>query len=179
MRKNGAKALALDPQASLRPDVVATAEAMPFAASSFDGAIFFNSLHHVPRAKQARALAEAARVLCAGAPLLVVEPLAEGTHFTLLQPLDDETEIRAAAAKAVDEAKGFERTADFVYPTVLVQKSVNDVIGHFVAADPDRASLVDRQRAEVERRYRELGRPHEDGVAFDQPMRLIALRRRG
>jgi len=47
----------------------AGAEAMPFADRSFDGAIFLNSLHHVPKHAMDRALREAARVTKPAGPI--------------------------------------------------------------------------------------------------------------
>ncbi len=77
----------------------ASAEALPFAVASFDGAVMLNALHHVPA--PGRALAEAARILRKGGRLVVVEPLAEGAFFEALRPIEDETAIRAEAQAAI------------------------------------------------------------------------------
>ena len=47
----------------------ARAEALPFADASFDGAVFLNSLHHVPKHAMDRALREAARVTKPAGPI--------------------------------------------------------------------------------------------------------------
>jgi len=72
----------------------AGAEALPFANDSFDGAIFLNSLHHVPKLAPLRALEEAARVVEPAGPIVVVEPLAEGSFFAALRPVEDEATRR-------------------------------------------------------------------------------------
>ena len=83
---------------------VGRAEALPVEAEGFDIVVFFNSLHHVPVEVQDKALAEAARVLVRGGRLLVIEPVAEGPLFELMRPVDDETEVRAAAIAALGRA---------------------------------------------------------------------------
>ncbi len=72
-------------------------QALPLPDASADLVTFINSLHHVPVAEQGKALEEAARVLVDGGDLFIAEPLAEGPLFELVQPIDDETEVRAAA----------------------------------------------------------------------------------
>jgi SAM-dependent methyltransferase len=79
---------------------VGRAETLPFEDHAFDIVAFYNSLHHVPVDSQDEALAESARVLASGGHLFVVEPLAEGPMFELMRPVDDETEVRAAALAA-------------------------------------------------------------------------------
>ena len=84
----------------------ARAEALPFDDGSFDIAVLFNSLHHVAAERLDEALVEATRVLRADGVLYVQEPLAEGSFFELMRPVDDETEVRAAAQAALVRATG-------------------------------------------------------------------------
>ncbi len=63
------------PEGAFHP---AGAEALPFVDRSFDGAVFLNSLHHVPGADIRPALREASCVVKPGSPIVVIEPLAEG-----------------------------------------------------------------------------------------------------
>ncbi|CEJ10561.1 putative methyltransferase [bacterium YEK0313] len=112
--KRGAVVVGIDPD----PDAVATArtkapdmtvlrqpaEALPFADASFDGCVFLNSLHHVPAQAMAQALTEASRVAGASRPVVIIEPLAEGSFFEAFLPVEDETEVRALAQGAIDAA---------------------------------------------------------------------------
>ncbi len=62
----------------------ASAEALPFPAAHFDGAVMFNALHHVP--DPAAALAEAARVLVPGACWLWSSPWRRAASSTPCAP---------------------------------------------------------------------------------------------
>ncbi len=79
----------------------APADALPAPDAAFDLVLFVFSLHHVPRAKLAGALAEARRVLRPGGRLYVAEPLAQGPHQYIVELFHDETAVRAAAAAAL------------------------------------------------------------------------------
>ena len=80
---------------------VGPAEALPFADQTFDAVIFLNSLHHVDAAAMAPALCEAARVVKPDGLVIVVEPLASGSFFSAMLPIDDETAVRGLAQDAV------------------------------------------------------------------------------
>ncbi|MFK5598373.1 class I SAM-dependent methyltransferase [Methylobacterium sp. HMF5984] len=81
---------------------ICSAEALPFSDGTFGGAVILNALHHVPDPRAA--LHEAARVVAPGGRIVVVEPLAEGSFFSALKPVEDETAIRAAAQAAIAAA---------------------------------------------------------------------------
>ena len=187
---NGASPIGLDPgQEQLAraraaapgvPLVRGVGEALPFASGCFPLAVCFNSLHHVPIADQWQAVVEAARVLATGGELLVVEPLAEGDYFDLLRPLDDETEVRKEAYRALSASAtlGLRMETELVYRTRTVEPSWAAVRDGFLAADPTRAASLAPLAPELERLFGQLGEPAEGGRAFFQPMRLNLLRRR-
>ena len=79
----------------------ATADALPLADASTDVVLFIFSLHHVPAAKLAGALAEARRILKPSGRLLVAEPLAEGPSHYVGSLFHDETVVRAGAQAAL------------------------------------------------------------------------------
>jgi ubiquinone/menaquinone biosynthesis C-methylase UbiE len=185
----GADPVGLDPQhgqlerarlsAPGQPLVRGHGECLPFASGRFDLVLCFNSLHHVPLEAQWQALAEASRVLATGGELVVVEPLAEGEHFALLRPVDDETEVRREAFRALHAAAalGLRMTRETFYGNLVVEASVVALRQRFLAIDASRAAALDRARDEVEHLFETLGRPVDGGRAFVQPMRLNRLQR--
>jgi SAM-dependent methyltransferase len=186
--REGAQVVGLDPLYARpalvpRPDglplVAGRGEALPFASGRFDLVLFFNSLHHVPLASQWRALAEAARVLERHGELLVVEPLPEGEHFALLQPVDDETEVRREVFRAMHAAGalGLRMALEGFYVSRIVEPSWEAVRGRFLAVNPTRASALAAAESQARELFGRLGEPAEGGRAFLQPMRLNLLRR--
>jgi SAM-dependent methyltransferase len=162
------------------PLVAGVGEALPFASGRIDLVLCFNSLHHVPRALQWQALAEAARVLGRDGELLVVEPLPEGEYFALLERLEDETEVRREAFRALHAAAalGLRMVQEAFYDTRMVEPSWPATRARFLAANPARGPLLAGVEPELQRLFGELGEPAEGGRAFSQPMRLNLLRRR-
>lgn len=186
LARRGARVAAIDPDAAaveaarrivpLADVRQGTAEALPFADGSFDGVVMLNSLHHVPGRDLANALRETSRVSRPGAPIVVVEPLAEGTFFEAMRPLEDETELRLAAQNALTracapdgplvlvEVHEFERVEPF--------RDVDEFLQRLVDADPARAGAVDRARAEVTARFTELVEHEGQGQTLRQPLRM-------
>ena len=81
--------------------VKASADAIPEPDQSADLVLFIFSLHHVPDAKLAGALAEARRILRPAGRLYVAEPLPQGPHQYVMELFHDETAVRKAAAEAL------------------------------------------------------------------------------
>ncbi|HEY5207929.1 MAG TPA: class I SAM-dependent methyltransferase [Stellaceae bacterium] len=79
----------------------ANADAIPAPDASVDLVLFVFSLHHVPRAGLAGAMAEARRLLRPGGRLYVAEPVARGPHQYIVELFHDETAVRAAASAAL------------------------------------------------------------------------------
>ncbi len=191
LAKNGAKATGVDINAEVlaraRADqriadetfTEARGESLPFPDSSFDSAVYFNALHHVPVAVQGEALREAARVLRPGGTLLVVEPIAEGPNFRLVQPIDDETEVRAAAKREVDAlpASLLRHDAQLVYDATVRYPDFATFLARTQAVDAARAGIIAAKRDMLAKLFAELGRPGADGMAFSQPTRADRLRK--
>ncbi|MEA2248242.1 MAG: hypothetical protein QOH46_2771 [Solirubrobacteraceae bacterium] len=156
----------------------AGAEALPLADGTADMVVFLNSLHHVPGDALDAAIAEAARVLRPGGLLYVQEPLAEGTYFELMRPIDDETAVRAAARAAIGRASStglrHERAVRFDAP--VVHADFDAFADRAVLADAARAEALPHIEESMRRRFRTLAEPHDDGWLFRQPMRVDVLR---
>jgi len=157
----------------------AGAEALPFADDSFDGAIFLNSLHHVPRPAMHRALREAARVVGPTRPIVVVEPLAEGLFFSALRPVEDETEVRRAAQDALRrtlESGAFEQLRRVDYLRREHFEGLDQFLARIVAVDPARAAVLVERRPDVETAFWRHARVAADGrMTLEQPMRAHVL----
>jgi ubiquinone/menaquinone biosynthesis C-methylase UbiE len=161
----------------------AGAEAMPFADSSFDGAIFLNSLHHVSKLAMHQALREAARVTKPAGPIVVIEPLAAGSFFSVLRTVEDETAVRAAAQEAIAEAiegGALEQLHRSDYLRREHFADLDEFLARVVAAEPARAAAVEERRPEVEAAFRRHAHSAEDGrMVLDQPLRFHVLATRG
>jgi len=94
--------------------VKAAADALPEPDHEADLALFVFSLHHVPAAKLAGALAEARRVLRPTGRLYVAEPLAQGPHQYVMELFHDETAVRKTAAEALTRFAAPDFAADHI-----------------------------------------------------------------
>lgn len=194
LRREGVAAFGLEPDAGLLRAAVAdpkrpapaglwiagTAERLPFRARSLDAVLFFNSLHHIVPDRQVAALAEAARCLRPAGVLVVIEPVAAGSFFELLAPLDDETAVRAAAQAALAAVRDrlFAPLDEACFTTSLAFADPAEVVASFTRADPARIAAVHRVMPVIAERFRTLGTPEPDGGRrFHQPMTLHQFRR--
>ncbi len=158
---------------------VAGAETLPFADGSFDGAIFLNSLHHVPEPDMQRALGEAARVVEPAGSIVVVEPLAAGSFFFALRPVEDETDVRTAAQETLRRALqsgAFEQLRRVDYLRRELFEDLDQFLVRIIAVDPARAAVVAESRPEIEAAFRRHARvAADDRMVLEQPMRAHVL----
>jgi hypothetical protein len=173
-----AKARAAPPAAD-ETYVEGDGRALPFDDASADVVLYFGTLHHVPAAGQARAAAETARVLAPGGLAYVTEPLAEGPYFDLLQPVDDETEVRASAYAAIKgaAAAGLAEERELVYNRVMQFADFEAFRSLVLTIGPDRAEHFAAIEDEMRRRFDRHGRAEPGARAFDQPFRANLLRK--
>jgi trans-aconitate methyltransferase len=145
---------------------VAGAEALPFADRQFDGALMVQSLHHVPEDLMRTALAEALRCIAPGGYLAVIEPVAEGSFFEVLRLIDDETEVRAAAQRALEAACGsglLRRHAGYQWVRRDIYRDVDQMLARIIASDPSRAAKAAQVRPALQEIFRRVGRMAEGG----------------
>ncbi len=172
-----AKAREMAPNATL---VQSGGEALPFEEDGFGGAIFLNSLHHIPQDLIRPALAEALRVIESGTTLLVIEPLARGGYQEVFAPLDDETEVRAGALAHLETFRNSMKVETILhteYDTDLHEKSADDMLGYALAIDPARKNRISAVRDEVVRLFSDHARVTDGGFLLDQPMIAVAMRK--
>ncbi len=197
LAREGAWAIGIEPQAEQlirgkRPQdeaalagtisrLAARGEDLPLASECLDAALYFNALHHVPVELQAAALAEILRVLRPGGRLLVIEPLAEGPSFAVMQPVEDETDVRAAAQRALECAA--ETTAHWrlvcreEYTASVRYESFAAFRDGLVAVDPARAARVGELEAQLRRGFIAAAEADENGYRLEQPFRLHVMDR--
>jgi ubiquinone/menaquinone biosynthesis C-methylase UbiE len=153
--------------------VRAPADALPAPDGAFDLALFVFSLHHVPRAKLAGALAEARRVLRPNGRLYVAEPVAHGPHQHIVELFHDETAVRAAASAALARhaAPNFARARRLSYVDVRRYADFDDFAARMIANM--RFNGYSREAVlapEVRRRFDAAAAIHRG--EFDQPVRV-------
>ncbi|MGO8954543.1 MAG: class I SAM-dependent methyltransferase [Rhodomicrobium sp.] len=159
---------------------VASGENLPFADASADAILYMKSFHHLPLAAMPLALSEAARVLAPQGRLIVIEPLAEENYFEAMRPMEDETEVRAAAYTALQNPPPpLLPDGELVYDTAVRPRDANHFIEVIIAADPARRERLPRVESELRRRYEALAHRDADGVYFIAPMRRNVFRRSG
>lgn len=126
-----------------------------------------------------RALEEAARVVKPVGPIVVVEPLAEGSFFHALRAVEDESEVRAAAQESIScafEEGTFEQLARVDYLRRERFADLEGFLTRVVEVDPARAETVTGRRPEVEAAFRRYARVDADGrMTLEQPMRAHVL----
>lgn len=171
-------ALALDDGGGARY-LVGSAQDLPLADASMDVAVFMRSLHHIPPADQTRALEEARRVLRPSGVVYVAEPLPEGSYFALTSLVEDELEVRAAAQRALADARraGLQRAATVEYEVRVILADVSVFRDRTVSVDPARAEIFARREAELAKAFDRSGEPGErpGERLFGQPMRADLL----
>jgi SAM-dependent methyltransferase len=157
--------------------VVGRAEDLPLADGSLDAVTFMRSLHHVPEPAMIPALADARRVLRPGGLVYVAEPLAEGDFFELVSIVDDETEVRAAAQRALADCEraGLKRIQTLDYDVGSAVTGIDALRRRFVDVDPERAAAFDAHEDELAKAFARLGDEHNGARRFTQPMRVDLL----
>jgi len=150
------------------------AENLPFDNDSVDVALFFNSLHHVGIEFMTQALDEAARVLKSGGTVYVCEPIAEGPHFELMQPVHDETVVRAKAYEALQGAAklGLSLEHEFTYIHPAQHKSFAQFKERMLRINPHREDDFAAMENALKAAFERLGTATKEGFSFDQPMRV-------
>ncbi len=173
------KARAAEPVGTIRY-VAAGGEALPLVARCLEAAVFFNALHHVPSGLMDTALDEAARAVKPDGRAIVVEPIAEGPQFELVRPIEDETEVRAEAYRALHRAAAtaawsLEHESEYAAP--VRHESFEAWREGVIAVDPRRAEAMAALEADMRERFHASARVAEGAYWLDQPTRLTVLRR--
>jgi SAM-dependent methyltransferase len=157
---------------------VASAERLPRPDEWADAILYLNSFHHVPRELMAPALNEAVRVLATGGQLIVIEPLAGGAYFEAMRPIEDETEVRAAAYAVLKAPPaGLAPEGELFYESVVRLRDADHFLTAITAVDPARRERLPQVEGELRRRYAATVQHDADGAHFVAPMRRNVFRK--
>ena len=153
------------------------AEALPAADHSVDGVMFFRSLHHVPSNLMDTAIREAARVLKPDGFLYVVEPGMDGSHFKMMRPFHDETEVRNLAQQTLNRTADtlFEECETYTYMLHPRHETFEAMVEFHTSMSFNAITREMVDTPEVRKNFEAAA--NEDGYVFDQPM-LVNLYRR-
>lgn len=153
------------------------AEDLPFPDKSFDSVIFVNSLHHVPLGKMDAALSAAARVVRAG-PIVIIEPRVDGALSDVLRIIDDETEARTTAQRAIHRAIETGRFSSVAAPDYLrVERfaGFDAFLERMVSNNPLRRDAAQANRAAMQSAFMAFAEAGKTEVSLNQPMHLHIL----
>jgi ubiquinone/menaquinone biosynthesis C-methylase UbiE len=153
------------------------AENLPMHNDSVDAVIFMNSLHHVPVSHMAKALAETARVLKPGGLALIHEPEPRGGYFELTKLVDDETEVRAAALKALKSVQVLEPVDEVFYLNPVKHEDYQSFADRMAGVDPTRSTLIRTEESKLRTLFHSSGEQRDDAWWFDLPIRINLLRK--
>jgi SAM-dependent methyltransferase len=160
--------------------LLAGADDIPLQDESFDIAMMFKSLHHVPLDRLDRALAEIERVLVPGGLLYVSEPVFAGEFNEVVRLFHDEEAVRKAAYAALQRAISNGLLAgveEKTFDTPLAFTDFDDFFNRIVKVTHSDLTLVGETLAEVKRRFER--HVTAEGARFVRPMRVNLLRKRG
>jgi len=123
------------------------------------------------------ALREAARVLKPGSGFLcAIEPAMTGSHFPVMRPFNDETEVRALDQAALTRAAGlFETQERFRFEQHPRYDNFEELVSRVTGQSYTDISRESVERDEVRALF-EAGRVDDGGYIFDQPMLLNLYR---
>lgn len=151
---------------------LAGAEALPQGIGRFDACYFVNALHHVPHEHMAKAVLNAVKLVAPAGLVHIIEPLAEGSFFRAMLPVEDETEVRGQAVAVLDAliASGQVELRDLQrwnrHSRFADLQSFVDMLSR---VDPARAEAAQSNHAALAKAWRENIRMEEGKALLVQP----------
>lgn len=153
--------------------VQAGAEALPDDLGRFDACCLVNALHHIPPAHMADALLAAVDRVAPDGLVHVVEPLAEGSFFRAMLPVEDETRVRQQAIATLEALLSSRRIVlrDLQRWTRHSRFSgLQGFVDYLVRVDPARADTARANAAALARAWRDNIRVQDGQAVLSQPL---------
>jgi len=157
---------------------LAGAQAIPASARSFDIAMMFKSLHHVPLNLLDAAFSDIARVLKPGGYLYISEPVFAGAFNDVLRLFHNEQAVRAAAFAATERAVSrglFTLAQQCFFATPVAFADFADFERLVIGVTHTQHRLTPALHAEVRNKFEQHMSPN--GARFETPMRVDLLRK--
>lgn len=151
----------------------AGAEALPADLGRFDACCLVNALHHIPARHMAEALLAAMDRVAPDGLVHVVEPLAEGSFFRAMLPVEDETQVRQQALAALEGLISSRRIAlrDLQRWTRHSRFSgLDGFVDYLLRVDPARADAARDNAAALARAWRDNIRVQDGQAVLSQPL---------
>ena len=156
------------------------AEAIPAADASFDIVLMFKSLHHVPVAAMAAALAEIFRVLKPGGLAWISEPVFAGNLNEVFRLFHDEQLVREAAFAAVRQAVeqgSLKLEKQLFFNTRSSFENFSQFDTRMIQVTHSDHRLSPELYRQVQEKFESFAGP--DGYTFHNPQRVDLLRKPG
>jgi SAM-dependent methyltransferase len=127
----------------------------------------------------AKALREAARVLRSGGILYVSEPSPSGDYFEVMKPVHDETVVRTQAQEALRYAPEYGLLQEHAFTHIDTVRLRDFAAFHdrITSINPHVRERFEEADTELRASFESHGRQTENGWEFDQPTRVVFLRR--
>lgn len=162
--------------------IVGTAENLNDISGEFDAAFFLNSLHHVPEDEMRASLLQALDRIRTAGVVIIIEPLATGSFFRAMRPVEDETAIRAKAVHTIEQliADGEVRLIDLQrWNRVSRFSSLEEFVAYLIKADPLRQEMADANANALARAWRDNVEIRDNHALLTQPLVSWTICRRG
>ena len=156
------------------------AEAIPAVDASFDIVLMFKSLHHVPVAAMAAALAEIFRVLKPGGLAWISEPVFAGNLNEVFRLFHDEQLVREAAFAAVRQAVeqgSLKLEKQLFFNTRSSFENFSQFDTRMIQVTHSDHRLSPELYRQVQEKFESFAGP--DGYTFHNPQRVDLLRKPG
>ena len=152
-----------------------SADRIPFENRYFDAVIFSNSLHHMP--DPADALMEALRVLRTGGLLSVMEPVPSGNYHDATCLVNDETDVRTEAFRALVGLAGAREEKQLLYRAPRTFSQFEDWRDEQIDRDPKRKAFFEKDPEKVRETFESNADKRDGTLVFDQVFRVNILRK--
>ena len=183
---NGCQVDAMDPSANQIKEakykdkknkinfLLAGAENINDLKKTYDLIFFFNSLHHIPSNIMEKSIQHSANKLNSNGRIIIIEPIAEGSFHNFVKNIDDETQVRDLAYKAIKNCESYnlEINSELLYNEIKAFSNGEECIDFLSKVDAKRVNYIDKNKDFLLNEFNNLSNYNNNKYEFIQPMRL-------